>query len=85
MFGGRVSNPHLRRFLWAGRGIVGDRGKAVRRWAVREPPLQLHDRVASFLEDAEGARAHGHEILIAVADLGLDGGLSEPQDVEASQ
>src|SRR5215218_6054592 len=37
-------------------------------------PLTSDDRVPVFLEDAEGARAHGHEVLVAVADLGLDGG-----------
>src|SRR5918992_1721064 len=32
------------------------------------------DGVATLLEDAEGSRAHGHEVSIAIADSGLDGG-----------
>src|SRR5215204_7226658 len=37
-------------------------------------PPQSDDRVAAFLEDAEGARAQGDEVSITVADFGLDGG-----------
>src|SRR5215210_3604041 len=37
-------------------------------------PPQSDDGVAAFLEDAEGARAQGHEVSVAVADFGLDGG-----------
>ncbi len=33
-----------------------------------------HDRVASFLEDAEGSCAHGYEVSITITDSGLDGG-----------
>src|SRR5215218_3052639 len=33
-----------------------------------------HDWVASFLEDAEGSCAHGHEVSITIADFALDGG-----------
>src|SRR5918995_756127 len=32
------------------------------------------DGVATLLEDAEGSRAHGYEVSIAIADSGLDGG-----------
>src|ERR671915_1752243 len=32
------------------------------------------DGVATLFEDAEGSRAHGHEVSIAIADSGLDGG-----------
>src|SRR5215213_3544569 len=34
----------------------------------------LYDGVATLFEDAEGSRAHGHEVSIAIADSGLDGG-----------
>src|SRR5215203_1862226 len=33
-----------------------------------------HDRVASFLEDAEGSCAHGYKASITITDSGLDGG-----------
>ena len=33
-----------------------------------------HDRVASFLEDAEGSCAHGYKASITITDPGLDGG-----------
>src|SRR5215218_4128007 len=33
-----------------------------------------HDWVASFLEDAEGSCAHGHEVSITISDFALDGG-----------
>src|SRR5215213_5834399 len=36
--------------------------------------MTLNNRVAPFFEDAEGAGAQGHEVSIAIADLGLDGG-----------
>ena len=32
------------------------------------------DGVATLFEDAEGSRAHGYEVSIAIADSGLDGG-----------
>src|SRR3712207_350074 len=36
--------------------------------------MPLNDRGASLLEDAEGSRAHGHEVSIAITNPGLDGG-----------
>jgi hypothetical protein len=38
------------------------------------PRALSDDWVASFLEDAEGSCAHGHEVSIAIADSGLDRG-----------
>jgi hypothetical protein len=32
------------------------------------------DRVAPFLEDAEGSSAQGHKVFVAIADFGFDGG-----------
>src|SRR5215210_3988233 len=34
----------------------------------------LYDGVATLFEDAEGSRAQGHEVSVAIADFGLDGG-----------
>src|SRR5215213_8349513 len=38
------------------------------------PRASSDDRVASFLEDAEGSCAHGYEVSVTITDSGLDGG-----------
>src|SRR5215207_1823440 len=69
------------RLLWRfpTRSEAGVLRVAPHQWSFDPIPCSLkpstsYDRVPVFLEDAEGARAHGHEVLVAVADLGLDGG-----------
>src|SRR5215217_4233365 len=55
--------------------------------AYRPTPIALyqtassHDRVASFLEDAESSCAHGYKTSITITDPGLDGGRSEERSV----
>jgi hypothetical protein len=44
------------------------------RWYHGMPRASSNDGVASFLEDAEGSRAHGYEVFITIADSGLDSG-----------
>src|SRR5918997_2591193 len=44
------------------------------RWCHGAPRMSSDDRVASFLEDAEGSCAHGHEVSVAITHPGLDGG-----------
>src|SRR5215210_1869857 len=53
--------------------VPGETGDSQERGATAHL-MPLDDRVAPFLEDAEGGRAQGHEVSITIADFGLDGG-----------
>src|SRR5919112_6784787 len=44
------------------------------RWCHGMPRASSDDRVASFLEDAEGSCAHRYEVSVTITDSGLDGG-----------